>query len=140
MHRYRMWNSRLSDSKLNMCDVATKSTSVILVYIHRGIISKPQKVVIPFCSALIRPHLDFSVQFYVLHFNNNSEKLEQVERRTMRISRRLETISFEERLQDLGMFNLKKREQYDSSLQITERVAWKKIHSLLSFLPKYRTE
>ena len=114
MHSYEIGDTWLSntisekdlgivvDHKLNMSqqgDVATKKTNAILGCINRSTVSKSCKVLIPLYSALIRPHLESCVQFWKPHLKKDAEKLEQVQRRTTRMIRGLETKPCEERLE-----------------------------------------
>ena len=93
------WQFALAAQKANCIQGCPKS----------NLTSRSREVILLLYSALMKPHLEYFIQFWILQHKKNIELLERVRRRAMKVMRGLEHLPYEDRLRKWGLFCLEKR-------------------------------
>ncbi|GAB0181345.1 trafficking protein particle complex subunit 9 [Grus japonensis] len=94
----------LVDNKLNrslQCAAAETKANWILGCIRRGIAGRDRDVIIRFYSALVRPHLEYCVQFWSPQFKKDVDRLERIQKNAMKMIKGLEKLRHEEGVRSL---------------------------------------
>ena len=102
----------LVDSRVNVsqqCALAAKRENCTLGCIKHSITSWSKEVIIPLCSALVWPHLEYCVQFWAPQFKKAVKDLEYLQRRATKLVKGLESMSYEEWLRTLDLSSVEKR-------------------------------
>ncbi|GAB0175516.1 mitochondrial enolase superfamily member 1 [Grus japonensis] len=104
----------LVDNKFSMsqqCALVAKKTNGILGCMKKTVASRSREVILLLYSALLRPHLEFCVQFWAPQFKKDMDILKKFQQKTMKMIKSLEHLSNEESLTELRLFNLEKTER-----------------------------
>ena len=55
-------------------------------------------MILPLCSALLRPHLEYCIQMWSPQYRRDTELLECIQRRATKMTQGMERLSYEDRL------------------------------------------
>ncbi len=91
------------------CKEAACKANRTLGFKNRNFSFKNKDIVLPMYISLVRPHLEYAVQFWSPHHAKDIAKLEAVQRRATKMISSLRKKSYEERLARLDLFSLEKR-------------------------------
>jgi len=83
----------------------------VLGVIKRTFNTLNKEVFLSLYSTYIRPHLEYCIQVWAPYFKKDIDVLEKVQRRATKLVRCVKNLSYEQRLEYLGIYSLSRRRQ-----------------------------
>ena len=91
------------------CISARNRANRVLGFIGRSVCNRSAKVFLRLYLTLVRPHLDYAVQFWALFFKMDIFKLETVHRKMTQIIHGIRNLIYKDRLKHLNLHSLERR-------------------------------
>ena len=91
------------------CIEAEKKAQKILGYIKRHFKTRKKETILTLYNTLVRPHLEYAVQFWAPSQRKDIERLEAVQARATKLIPSIRHLNYHRRLNRLNMFSLEKR-------------------------------
>jgi len=79
------------------CIEASKKANRMLGYIRKSITSKSKEIVLPLYRGLIKPHMEYAVQFWSQFLRKDIDLLEKVQHRATKMIHEISGLDYEER-------------------------------------------
>ena len=93
----------------NQCIEAVKKAQKLLGYIKRQFRTRNKETILTLYNALVRPHLEYAVQFWSPSLRKDIERLEAVQARATKLIPSIRHLGYVRRLESLNLYSLEKR-------------------------------
>ena len=104
-------------SRKQCINVRNKANRV-LGFISRSVSNRTSEVILKLYLALVRPHLDYAVQFWCPHYRMDINLLESVQRRMTKMICNIRNLPYDERLKKLGLHSLERRRTRGDMIEV----------------------
>ena len=107
----------------NQCIAARNKANRVLGFISRSVSNRTADVILKLYLALVRPHMDYAVQFWCPYYRMDINSLEAVQRRMTKMIHNIRNLPYEDRLRELGLHSLERRRLRGDMIEVFKWVA-----------------
>jgi len=100
------------NSKLGMsqqCALTAQEANYILGCIKRSVARRSREVILPLCSKLVTPYLEYHIQMWNPQYRKDMDLLEYLQRRATKMVQEMEHPPYKDRLGELQLFSLEEK-------------------------------
>ena len=111
----------------NQCIEAVKKAQKLLGYIKHQFRTRNKETILILYNALVRPHLEYAVQFWSPSLRKDIERLEAVQARATKLIPSIRHLGYVRRLERLNLYSLEKRRlrgQLIETFKMLKGVKW----------------
>ena len=105
------------------CISVRNKANRILGFISRSVSNRTADVILKLYLALVRPHMDYAVQFWCPYYRMDIDSLERVQRRMTKMIHNIRNLPYEERLKSLGLHSLERRRVRGDMIEVYKWVS-----------------
>ena len=91
------------------CIEAERKAQKLIGYIKRQFSSRNKEIVIPLYKSIVRPHLEYAVQFWAPSLRKDIDRLEAVQARATKLVSSVRNLGYQRRLEYLDTFSIETR-------------------------------
>ena len=100
------------------CIAVRNKANRILGFISRSVSNRTEDVILKLYLALVRPHLDYVVQFWSPYYRMDIEFLERIQRKMTKMIHNIRNLSYEDRLRKLNLHSLERRRTRGDMIEV----------------------
>ena len=90
-------------------EASFKRANSVIGFISRNFHYKSKDIMLPLYTSLVRPHMEFAVQFWSPHLRGDVNKMERIQHRATKMIPELRNKDYPQRLEELKLISLERR-------------------------------
>ena len=100
------------------CRIEASKDNQVLGMIRRNITHKEKSLIVPLYKAIARSHLEYCIQAWSPYLRKDTEMLEKIQSRAIKLIPELRNLRYEERLKECGLTTLETRRLRGGQIEV----------------------